>query len=93
MHKLNVHAAHNKNIRDDLRNAIAKSLSHISTTTTLNCTTNLTIVWHALSSALVVASLSTHGNMEIRHQDWFDDNATDIRSLIHAENAAHDALE
>ena len=30
--------------------------------------------------------------MERRHQDWFDDNATDIRSLIHDKNAAHDAL-
>ena len=27
-----------------------------------------------------------------RHQDWFDDNATDIRSLIRNKNAAHDAL-
>ena len=35
-HKLNVHAAHNQNVREELRNAIAKSLSHISTTTTLN---------------------------------------------------------
>ena len=38
MHKLNVHEAHKQNIREDLRNAIAQSLSHISTTTTLNCT-------------------------------------------------------
>ena len=30
--------------------------------------------------------------MEIRHQHWFDDNATDIRKLIHDKNAAHDAL-
>ena len=37
-HKLNVHAAHNQNIREELRNSIAQSLSHISTTTTLNCT-------------------------------------------------------
>ena len=36
--KLNVHAAHNQNIREELRNAIAQSLSNISTTTTLNCT-------------------------------------------------------
>ena len=30
--------------------------------------------------------------MERRHQDCLDDNATDIRSLIHDKNAAHDAL-
>ena len=30
--------------------------------------------------------------MERRHQDWFDDNAADIRSLIHDKNAAHYAL-
>ena len=48
--------------------------------------------WQALSSALLTASQSTLGNMERRHQDWFDDNATDIRSLIHDKNAAHDAL-
>ena len=30
--------------------------------------------------------------MERRRQDWFNDNATDIRSLIHDKNAAHDAL-
>ena len=30
--------------------------------------------------------------MERRHQDWFDDNATDILSLIHDKNAANDAL-
>ena len=91
-HKLNVHAAHNQNIREELRNVIAQSLSHISTTTTLNCTSNLSIEWQALSSALLIASQSTFGNMERRHQDWFDDNATDIRSPIHNKDAAHDAL-
>ena len=30
--------------------------------------------------------------MERQHQDWFNDNATDIRSLIHDKNTAHDAL-
>ena len=74
----------------ELRNVIAQSLSHISTT--LNCTPNLTMEWQALSSALLIASKSTLGNMERRHQDWFDDNATDIRSFIHDKNAAHDAL-
>ena len=48
--------------------------------------------WQALFSALLTASQSTLGNMERRHQDWFDDNATDIRSLVHDKNAAHDAL-
>ena len=48
--------------------------------------------WQALSSALLIASQSTLGNMERRHQDWFDDNATEIRSLIHDKNAVHDAL-
>ena len=91
-HKLYVHAAHNQKIREELRNAIDQSLSHISTTTTLNCTSNLTMEWQALSSALLTASQSTLGNMERRHQDWFDDNATDIRSLIHDKNAAHDSL-
>ena len=91
-HKLNVHAAHNQNIREELRNAIDPSLSHISTTTTLYCTSNLTMEWRALSSALVIASQSTLGSMERRHQDWFDNIATDIRSLIHDKNAAHDAL-
>ena len=50
------------------------------------------MVWQLLSSALLIASQSTLGNMERRHQDWFDDNAADIRSLIHDKNAAHDAL-
>ena len=92
MHELNVHAAHNQDIRDDLRNAIAQYLSDISTTTTLNCTSSLTMEWQALSSALLIASQSTLGNMEMRLHDWFDDNATDIRSLIHDNDAAHDAL-
>ena len=91
-HKLNVHAAHDQDIREEQRNAIDQSLSHISTTTTLICTSSLTMEWKALSSALLIASQSTLGNMEGRHQDWFDDNATDIRSLIHDKNAAHDAL-
>ena len=90
--ELNVHAAHNQNIRKELRNAIDQSLSHIPTTNTLNCNSNLTMEWQALSSALLTASQSTLGNTERRHQDWFDDNATDIRSLIHDKNAAHDAL-
>ena len=30
--------------------------------------------------------------MERQHQDWFDNNATDIRSLIQDKNVAHDAL-
>ena len=81
-HKLNVHAAHNQNIREELCNATDQSLSHISMSTTLNCTSNLTMEWQALSSTLLIASQSTLGNMEIRHQDWFDDNATEIRSLI-----------
>ena len=68
-HKLNVHAAHNPNIREELRNAIDKSLSHISTTTTLDCSSNLTLEWQALSSALLTASQSTVGNMKRRHQD------------------------
>ena len=91
-HKLYVHAARNQDIRVELRNAIAQSLSHISTITTLNCTSSLAMEWQALSSALLFASQSTLGNMERRHQDWFDDNAADIRSLIHDKNAAHDAL-
>ena len=61
-HKLNVHAAHNQNIREELRNAIDQSLSHISTTTTLNCISNLTMEWQALSSALLIASQSTLGS-------------------------------
>ena len=92
MHKLKVHAAHNQNIREELHNAIAQSLSNISTTTTLSCTSNLTIEWQALSSSLLVVSPSTLGNMERRHQDWFDGDADDICSLIHDENSAHDAL-
>ena len=91
-HKLNVHAAHNQSIREVLRNAIYQSQSHISTTTTLNFTSNLIMEWQALSSALLIASQLTLGNMERRHQDWFDDNATDFRSLIHDKDAAHDAL-
>ena len=92
MHKLNVHAAHNQNIREELRNAIDQSLSHISTTTTLYCTSNTTMEWQTLSSALLIALQSTLGNMERRHQDWFNDNATDTSSHIHDKNAAHDAL-
>ena len=46
----------------------------------------------ALSSALPTASQSTLYNMEKRHQDWFDDNSTDIRSPIQDKKAAHDAL-
>ena len=91
-HKLNVHAAHNPNIREELRNAFAQSLSHISMTTTLNCTSSLTMEWRALSSAILIAAQSTHGYMYRRHQDWFDDNAADIRSFILDKNAAHDAL-
>ena len=41
MHKLNVHAAHNQSIREELCNAIAQSLSHISMITISNCTRNL----------------------------------------------------
>ena len=39
----------------------------------------------------LIASQSNLGNMERRHQEWFDDNAADIRSPIHDKNAAHDA--
>ena len=77
---------------EELCNAIDQSLSHISTTTTLNCTSNLTMEWPALFSALLIASQSTLGNIERRHHDWFDDNAADISSLIHDKNAGHDAL-
>ena len=62
------------------------------TTTALKCTSNLAMEWQALSSALLIASHSTLGNIERQHQDWFDDNATDIRSFIHDKNAARDAL-
>ena len=53
--KLNVHAAHNQNISAELRNANAQSLSHISTTTTLNCTSSISKEWLTLSSALLIA--------------------------------------
>ena len=92
VHKLNVHAANNLNIGEELRNAIAQPLSLISTTATLNCTSNLAMEWQALSSDLLIASQSRLGNMERRHQDWFDDNALDIRSRIHDTNAEHDVL-
>ena len=92
MHEINVNADHDRNIREELRNTISQSLSHISTTTTLECTSNLTMEWQALSSALLTASQSTLGNMEMRHQDWFDDIAVDIRSHILYKNDAHDAL-
>ena len=91
--KLNVHAAHNQDIREELRNAIDQSLSHISTTTTLNCTSNLSMECQALSSALIIASQPIVGNMERRHQVWFDDNSASILSLIHDGNAAYDALQ
>ena len=48
--------------------------------------------WQALSSVLLIASQSTIGNMERRHQDWFDDNVADISSLIHDKNVARFAL-
>ena len=89
MHKLIAHAAHSQNIREELRNVIAKYLSHISTNTTLSRTSNLPMELQALSSALLIALQSTLGNMERRHQDWFDGNAADIRSPIHDKNAAH----
>ena len=92
MHKLNVNAAHRQNIREELRNAIDQSLTHISTTTTLNCMSSHNMEWQALSSSLLTASLLTLGNMERRHQDGFDDNVADIRSFIHDKSASHDAL-
>ena len=73
-------------------NAIVQSLPHISTTTTSNCTSILTMEWQTHSSALLISSQSTLGNTQRRHQDWFDENSADIRSLIHNKNAAHDAL-
>ena len=48
--------------------------------------------WQALSTAPLDALHSNLGNMERRHEDWFDDNATDIHSHIHDKNSAHDAL-
>ena len=39
--------------------------------------------WQSLSSAFQDSSQSTLGNMERRHQDWFEDYAADIRSHIH----------
>ena len=87
-----MHAAHNQNIREELRNTIVQYLSHISTANPLNCTSNLTMEWQALFSALLIASQSNLGNMERRRQDWFDDFAADIRSLILDKDAAHDAL-
>ena len=48
--------------------------------------------WRDLSSALLIASQSTLGNMERRHQDWFDENSADTRSLMHDKDAAQDTL-
>ena len=82
IHKLNVYAAHNQTIREELCNAIAQSQSHISTTTTLDCTSNHAMEWQAVSSALLDAS----------HQDWCDDNTVYIRSHIHDKIATRDTL-
>ena len=69
-HKLNVQAAHNQNIKEELRNAIAHYLSCISMTTTSNCTSDLTMEWQAHSSAQPDA-------LERQHQDLLDDSITD----------------
>ena len=66
-------------------------MSRISPTTS-NCTVDLTTELQALSSALPNASQSTLGNIERRHRDWFDDDATDIRSLIHDIYTSQNAL-
>ena len=89
MHKLNAQAAHDQSIRVEMCNTIELSLSGIPTTTAPNCASNLTMEWQALSSAL--ASQSILGNLERQHHDWFNDNATDIRSLIRNKNV-HNAL-
>ena len=91
-YELSVHAAHIQYIREELRNVIALFSSHKSTSKTLICTSNLTMAWQALSSALQFFSQSNLGNMERRNQLLFDDNATDIRSLIHDKYLAHYAL-
>ena len=83
MHKVNVRAAHDQNTGEELYNAIALSLTHISRTTTLMCTSNLTMEYQTLSSELLDASQSTLGHLKRRYQDWFYDDAIDIRSLIH----------
>ena len=65
MCKLNVHADHSQDIREELRNTIAQYLSSISTTTALNCTSNLTMEWQALSSVLLIDSWQ-HGESTSR---------------------------
>ena len=50
------------------------------------------MAWQALSTGLLDASQAILGNLVRRHQDWFHDNATDIRSLVNDKNVAHNAL-
>ena len=91
MHRPNVRVALSQSTREELRSAVAQSLSRAPTTTALKCTLNLTMEWQVLSSALLSASQSILGNLE-KHQVSLDDNDTDIRSLIHDKNDANDAL-
>ena len=93
MYKLNVHAAHNQNIREELHNAIDQSLSHISTTTTLNCTSNLKqIIFNLL---LVTITLVSHRDLQSSDCvgiEYRPDGGLFILRCLHAKNKTSSAV-
>lgn len=73
---------------DQLRAQVATNLSEIPETLS---DLDINASWNTLRTAIHQAAEESLGYTKRKHQDWFDDSAPDIHSLLRLKHKAHAA--
>ena len=77
--------------RSVLRGALATALEAVPVNSDDTSRDAITAEWDSISSALLDTTTSVFGVSRRKHQDWFDENALQIRELLNQKNNAHKA--
>ena len=80
--KLNIDALKQSTTKESLQTTIQGKLATLDTSTTLEKT------WDDLKKAITDASVETLGPSKKKHQDWFDENDTELLDLIKQHRTA-----
>ena len=83
--KLDIKALSNPELTELLRRNLAENLSNSDTSQDVNN------FWSSTQEAVLKAAEDSLGFATRRHEDWFDENAPNIHTLIAAKNKAHNA--
>ncbi|KAI8779680.1 cytochrome P450 2D20 [Biomphalaria glabrata] len=82
--RLNTASLADDKIEKSLADAIENCLK-----STLLIESNIDKSWECFKEAIHSTALSIIGPRERKHQDWFDDNTTDIRKLLDEKHKFH----